>query len=129
MDEFTPDRRQFLALGGLATAATLLPSLEAVGWSPGAGRAVLVHDPALAVPGVLATRIAGEGGRIVALDGDPVRLWRDGLDAQVRATGRLYGYTLWADLLIFRGLAREVRLNLAREQLDAETGRVAWMIA
>lgn len=125
MDEFTPDRRQFLAFGGIATVATLLPSLEAVGFTSADAGAVLVHDPALAVPADLAARV----GRVVALADDPVRLWRDGLEAQVRAAGRLYGYTLWADLLIFRGLGRELRLHLQRERLDPATGRVAWAIA
>ena len=129
MDEFTADRRRFLALGGMVTAGSLLPSLEAVGWSAAQQAAVLVHDPALAVPADLAARLASSGGKVVALDGDPVRLWRDGLAARVRTAGRLYGYTLWADVLIFRGLAREVRFNLRREQLDAASGCVVWMIA
>jgi len=129
MDEFTPDRRQFLALGGLVTAATLLPSLEAVGWSQAPGRAVLVHDPSLHVPAELVANVVRGGGRVVALVDDPVRLWRDGLADEVASVGRLHGYTLWADLLIFRGLARESRLHLQREQFDAATGRIAWMIA
>lgn len=130
-DWFTPSRRAFLGLAGVAGAAAAVPTAQAdVSLFEGERRrAVLVHDPDLAVPESFAQRLLADGGLIVPLAGDPVRLWRDGLAAQVGEAGALYGLTLWADLLIFQGLARELRRNLKVSRQDASTGRFAWMIA
>jgi hypothetical protein len=131
---FVSSRREFLALAGAgavgaAGAASAGPALEGVLAGAAGQHVVLVHDPDLVVPAGLASRLAAQGGRVVALAGDPVRLWRDGLKVQVEQAGSLYGLTLWADLLIFQGLARELRRNLQHSRVDAATGRIAWMIA
>lgn len=133
-DEFTPSRREFLTLAGAgavgaATQATARPLVDVSAFQSEPRRAVLVHDPDFAIPEAFAQRLAAAGGTVVPLAGDPVRLWRDGLKAQVEGTEVLYGYTLWADLLIFRGLARELGRNLRLSQQDAASGRIAWTIA
>ena len=128
MNEFLQcSRRDFLQLAGVgaavgvaATASASAPaSIAHVG-------AVVVHDPEFTVP---ADFTAGLAPTVVALAGDPVRLWRDGLKARVAEGGALYGLTLWADLLIFQGLAAELRRHVRIVRQDAQTGRFAWMIA
>ncbi len=93
---------------------------------PPRGSAVIVHDPDFAVP---AEFTAGLAATVVALNGDPVRIWRDGLKTLVAGGGALYGLTLWADLMIFQGLASELRRHVRVVRQDPQTGRFAWMIA
>jgi hypothetical protein len=120
-------RRDFLQLAGAgAVGAAAAGTATAVQAAPAAGPAVVVHDPDFAVPPDFTTGLAAT---VVALNGDPVRLWRDGLKSQVASGGALYGLTLWADLLIFQGLAAELRRHVRVVRQDAQTGRFAWMIA
>lgn len=120
-------RRDFLQLAGAgAVGAAAAGTATTVSASPAAGPAVVVHDPDFAVPPDFT---AGLAATVVALSGDPVRLWRDGLKSQVASGGALYGLTLWADLLIFQGLATELRRHVRVVRQDAQTGRFAWMIA
>jgi hypothetical protein len=134
-DFFTPSRREFLALAGAGAVTSASagagagPQMDTRFFDDASRAAVLVHDPDLPVPPALAARLEADGGLVVPLAGDPVRLWRDGLAARVESAGALYGYTLWADLLIFQGLARELRRHLQAQKLDAATGRIAWRIA
>ena len=107
------DRRGVLALGGAAVAAA--PALGAL--PAGRGSAVLIFDPASVEARALAA--PAKGYRLVALTGDPVRLWRDGL-AEHR--GPVAGLTRWSDYLVLRGLAEEGGLRLRSEERVA-TGR------
>jgi len=129
MNEFLQcSRRDFLQLAGagaIGVAAANAATAEA-GVSPARASAVVVHDPDFTVPPDFT---AGLDAAVVPLAGDPVRLWREGLKAQVAQGGALYGLTLWADLLIFQGLAAELRRHVRVVRQDAQTGRFAWMIA
>jgi hypothetical protein len=135
MNEFLNcSRRDFLRLAGVgALGAAAAPALPASGAGVGAKSAVVVHDPDFAVPAEFAAglgRTSGGGAvPLIALRGDPVRLWRDGLRETVVQGGALYGLTLWADLVIFQGLASELRRHVRVVREDAATGRFAWMIA
>jgi hypothetical protein len=119
-------RRDFLQLAGLGAAGLAAASTAASAAATPAGAAVIVHDPDFAVPVEFS---AGLEAQVIALRGDPVRLWRDGLKDRVRAGRALYGLTLWADVLIFQGLASELRRHLRIVRQDADTGRFAWVIA
>lgn len=124
-DFLNTSRREFLGIAagagvalGVGTSAYAAPA--------SAAPTVVVHDPDFAVPEQF---VSGTAMTLVALRGDPVRFWRDGLREQVAAGKALYGLTLWADLVIFQGLAAELRRHVRIVRQDAETGRFAWMIA
>ncbi|MET0291495.1 MAG: hypothetical protein ABW136_03960 [Steroidobacteraceae bacterium] len=122
-DFLSTTRREFLGMAAGAGAAFSAAAGES---GRDKGSAVVVHDPDFAVPEQF---VSGTSMTLVALRGDPVRLWRDGLRDTVAAGQALYGLTLWADLLIFRGLATELRRHLRVVRQDPVTGRFAWMIA
>lgn len=127
-DFLTCSRRDFLQLAGVGAvglAATANAGIAPQGPAT-ASSVVVVHDPDFAVPPEFT---AGLDARVVALTSDPVRLWRDGLKETVRGGRALYGLTLWADVLIFQGLAAELRRHVRVVRRDAETGRFAWVIA
>ena len=128
MNEFLQcSRRDFLQIAGVgAVGVAATASGAATGLSGSRATAVVVHDPDFAVPDDFT---AGLAPTVVALAGDPVRLWRDGLKARVAEGGALYGLTLWADLLIFQGLAAELRRHVRIVRQDTQSGRFAWMIA
>jgi len=128
MNEFLQcSRRDFLQLAGVgAVSVAATASATTAGPLAPPAAAVVVHDPDFVVPDDFT---AGLAPTVVALAGDPVRLWRDGLKARVAAGGALYGLTLWADLLIFQGLAAELRRHVRIVRQDAQSGRFAWMIA
>jgi hypothetical protein len=130
-DFLTTTRRDFLRLAGVGAVGATSSVALAV---PARGaQAVVVHDPDFVVPAGFVAGLQGNTAAgtapLIALRGDPVRLWRDGLRDTVAAGGVLYGLTLWADLLIFRGLAAELHRHVKVVREDAATGRFAWMIA
>jgi len=117
------NRRGALALGGAAVAAGALPAAAAR--APATG--VLLFDPRSAPARALAAKAQGE--RLVAVVGDPVRLWRDAL-ADDR--GPVRGLTRWSDYLLLRGLAEENGLRLRSEtRVPGEGGAmiVDWRMA
>jgi len=126
------NRRQFM-LGSAITAAAISASaaqasvetLEAA-----ASASVVLHDPRIAMDAAVADRLAANGARVIALDDDPVRMWRSQIGAVLaNPETRLLGVTRWADLLIVRGLAAESRRHVRYEKLDAATGTFTWLIA
>ncbi|MEO8309366.1 MAG: hypothetical protein ABI616_15125 [Pseudomonadota bacterium] len=126
-------RRQFLAGGAVATASGLAAAANSVPVATveAAGRAsVVLHDPRLPLDPVVMRRLEANGARIIALDDDPVRMWRSeiGTLLQQRDT-RLFGMTRWADLLIVRGLAAESRRHLQYEYHDEARDCFTWLIA
>jgi hypothetical protein len=130
-----PNRRQFLASGaGVAGALTVrgVPAASAgVATRDAASRAtVVLHDTRLAMDPGVAARLAANGAKIIALDSDPVRMWRGASGVPLRDPAtRLLGLTRWADFLIVRGLAAESRRHLRYQSLDARTGTFIWLIA
>lgn len=125
-DFLTCSRRDFLQLAGAGAAGAAAAAAAVAATAAARGPAVIVHDPAFTVP---ADFTAGLAATVVALNADPVRLWRDGLKTLVAGRSALYGLTLWADLLIFQGLAAELRRHVRVVRQEARTGRFAWMIA
>ncbi len=129
-------RRQFLTGAGVAAAA----SATTVG-SAGAATAldtlaaaqsasVVLHDPRIPMSREVAARLTANGARIIALDGDAVRLWRTEVGTLLaRPDTRLFGLTRWADYLIVKGLAAESRRHTRHEQHHAEGGHFTWLIA
>ena len=132
--DLKPGRRQFLvgASGVLAvTAAHTAAHAEQGGdlWQSADARSIVLHDASLALPAAVVARLQANGARIMALDADPVRMWRGQLGASLKhRQTRLFGVTRWADLVIVRGLAAESRKHLRHEQLNADTGFFSWLI-
>jgi hypothetical protein len=133
--EVKADRRQFLVGGAAATAG--VASLNAVADAAprdaaafAASASVVLHDPQLSMPADIAARLSANGARVIALDEDPVRMWRSEIGAVLAdPSTRLLGITRWADLLIVKGLAAETRRHVRFEKLDADSGTFTWLIA
>lgn len=125
-------RRQFLAGGAVAVSAlgTAGGSAVAETLDIAARASVVLHDARLAIDPAVASRLAANGARVIALDDDPVRMWRSAVGEVLRQPDtRLFGVTRWADLLIVRGLAAESRRHVQYEKHDAEAGTFTWLIA
>jgi len=127
-------RRGFMAgasvAGASIAAAASAGTTASVSIADAAASAtVVLHDPQFELPAEVAARLAGNGAKLIALDGDPVRLWRSQV-GQVLAhpQTRLLGVTRWADLLIVRGLAAETRRHLRHEQFHQSSGYFTWLI-
>ena len=107
MSEDGIDRRTALALAGASVAAGIAPAHAAVRAASG----VLLFDPNIAEARAIAT--AARGQRLVALRGDPVRLWRDRLRDHA---GPVHGITRWSDYLLLSELAAEQGLRITHEE-------------
>jgi hypothetical protein len=117
------DRRAALGLGG---AALLAPAVASAGTTPRAS-GILLFDPASPQSRTIARTAHGQ--RLIALEGDPVRLWRDTLRD---APGPIGGITRWSDYLILRGLAAEQGLRIRQEDHVRMAGKpmlVRWTAA
>jgi hypothetical protein len=117
------DRRAAL---GLAGAALLAPVVASAG-TTGPASGILLFDPNSPKARALAQEVRGQ--RLVALTGDPVRLWRDSL---ADAAGPIGGITNWSDYVILRGLAAEQGLRVRSEEHIAVPGNpmlVRWTAA
>ena len=115
-----------LALGGGAVAAGLLPATATAG-APHAAAGILFFDSGS--PTARARARQARGQRLIALTGDPVRLWRDNVDRQEKA---ISGITRWSDYLLLRELAAEQGLRVRREEQLRIPGRpmlVDWAAA
>lgn len=128
------DRRRFLAGGAAGVAATIGSTSAGATpsgiWTAAAKATVVLHDPRIPLPREMQQRLGANGAQPMALEGDPVRLWRSDAGAVLRDPATtLMGVTGWADLLIFRGMAAETRRHLRYEKLDAATGTFVWLIA
>lgn len=127
-------RRGFLvAAGGAAAIATAKAGAAMVATqalTAADSASVVLHDPSLPMPDEVARRLAANGARIIRIDADPVRMWRQELGCVLRdPRTKLFGLTRWADYLIVRGLAAESRRYPRYEQLHAESGHFTWLIA
>jgi hypothetical protein len=128
-------RRQFLAgaggvLGATAAQAAVHAEQGADLWQSADAHSIVLHDAELTLPATVVARLQANGARIVALQADPVRLWRGEWGASLKhPQTRLFGVTRWADLVIVRGLAAESRKHLRYEQLNADSGYFSWLIA
>ena len=91
---------------------------------------VVLHDPKFTMPAEVVARLQANGARVIALDTDPVRMWRTGVgELLAHPDTRLFGLTRWADYLIVKGLAAESRRYARHEQLHAQSGQFTWLIA
>ena len=120
------DRRTALTIGGAAAAAAAggLPAVAAT-FKP-AGGVVLFDASSREVRGMAE---AVRGQRLLALDQDPVRMWRTHLAGR-RSPVR--GLTRWSDYLVLRGMAEEEGLRLVAEARVATAGGpmiVDWSMA
>lgn len=95
----------------------LAPAAASAGKStPAAG--ILLFDATS--PEARALADAARGQRLIALTGDPVRLWRDQL---ADASGPIGGITRWSDYLLLRELAAERGLRVRDEEHVALPGK------
>lgn len=117
------DRRAALSLGA---AALLVPAVASAGTTrPVSG--IMLFDPAS--PEARAMAQEARGQRLIALNGDPVRFWRDRL---ANAVGPIGGITSWSDYVLLRGLAAEHGLRVRHEEHIAVAGKpmlVRWTAA
>jgi hypothetical protein len=127
-------RRQWLTgTGSMAASAAAWSSL-ATHASLQAERSglhtVVLQDSRLQMPEDVRAQLAGNGSRILTLDGDVVRMWRgeQGPLLADRAT-QLLGATLWPAFLLVRGLAAESGRRVRYERFDAGSGATVWLIA
>jgi hypothetical protein len=126
-------RREVLASAGFALAGNaLLPGTSAANsMRPTLDDAALLvlQDPHLPVPADVQRQLDGQGARVVALETDPVRMWR-GPQAQLLAARhtRLLGVTSWPNFLMVRGLAEESGRRVRYQRLDAASGAMIWLI-
>ncbi len=135
MSQSRTSRRDVLAGAGLALAGGLLPSLgtaagQGAARAPGDDALVVLQDAHLPLPADVMQQLDVQGARVMALEDDPVRMWR-GQHASLlaaRAT-RLLGVTSWPKFLMVRGLAEESGRRLRYQRLDATSGAIVWMIA
>ena len=127
-------RRRFMAgasVAGaaIAAAASAGTAVTASVAEAAASATVVLHDPQFDLPPEVAARLAGNGAKLIALEGDPVRLWRSQVgQVLTHPQTRLFGVTRWADLLIVRGLAAETRRHLRHEQFHQSSGYFTWLI-
>jgi hypothetical protein len=136
------NRREVLLGGAMALVAGALPvaraDAEATARSQSADDAVpgdrsgapwvVLHDPR--VPATVAMQgLQARPAMRLALDADPVRMWR-GAHASLLANPRttLAGTTTWPQFLIVRGLAEESGRRVRRQHFDAASGTVRWLI-
>jgi hypothetical protein len=128
------NRRQVMV--GTVTATTSVVahakalSSDAARLSAASRATVVLHDPRLPIDALVAQRLAANGAQVIALDDDPVRMWRGQIGALLAQPGtKLLGVTRWADFLLVRGLAAETRRHVRYERLDRESGALTWLIA
>jgi hypothetical protein len=133
----TPTTRREVLVGaagavGVAASASAAAStaLTQAVLSAGDGAVVVLFDPAIGIDAALRQSFEARGARFVALDDDPVRMWRGELAPLLadRST-RLFGVSGWPDLLMVRGLAAETRRHVRYEKLDATGEAFTWLIA
>lgn len=129
MSGISTTRREVLAGAGLALAGTALPAAGAS--AAEAQRDLLVlQDPRLPLPDEVRQQLGRNGARIIALEADPVRMWRGPHAGLLGNRGtRLLGVTTWPTFLMVRGLAEESGRRVRSQRLDAASGAMVWLIA
>lgn len=111
-DAHTITRRGVLAGASGALALTLTPALARGALVPG----VVLYAPRSEPSRRFAEVLAARGALAVALTGDLVRQWHDGLRTTVAGNGgELAGITPWSDYVVARGLAAELRRHVRFE--------------
>ncbi len=134
MNGLSANRREVLAGAGFALAGSALPSIGSTrqgdAMSLQAGALVVLQDAHLPLPADVQQHLDSQGARVIALEADPVRMWRGGHAALLGApTTRLLGVTNWPKFLMVRGLAEESGRRLRYQRLDATSGAIVWLIA
>src|SRR5262245_3506415 len=123
------NRRELLAGATLATGGALVtgraPAADAglaAVMAPGRATVVL-QDARQAIPAEVRARLAANGAQVLALEADPVRMWRGAHAALLGDRGtQLLGVTRWPQLLLVRGLAAESGRRLRYQRYDAAAG-------
>jgi hypothetical protein len=125
------NRRQLLVGGSCAIAAlggAAIAGEQSVTLTDQAS--VVLHDARFTLPADVQQRLQSNGARIVRLQEDPVRMWRDELGALLAPPDtRLLGVTRWPEFLMIRGMAAESRRHVRYQRMDASTGAIIWLIA
>jgi hypothetical protein len=109
------NRRELMALAGAAVAASALPS--PAGASRGAP-AFTLYDPA--VPA--SARFANAAGHAVAIQGDLVRQWRDGLGAAIGSRTPVAALVRWSDAFALADLLKESRRGASIDRVPEADG-------
>jgi hypothetical protein len=121
-------RREFLVRSSLAVP--LAAAAPGDIFAAATEATIVLHDARIAMPDAVAQRLREQGARLVTLELDPVRQWRDGLGELFQhADSRLLGVTRWADYLMLRGLAAESRRHVRYERLNSAGDAFVWMIS
>lgn len=114
-------RRQILALFGAAAMPAGLRAASAT------HPPILLVDSALPAAQLRAAAILHPAGRLVPIEGDLVRLWRNGLGAQIAASpGRAVAIMGYDKAMLLAGLAREDRIAAAQRRLGGRAFQVTF---
>ena len=90
---------------------------------------LLLHDARFPLAHDLQQRLQSSGARIIPLEEDPVRMWRDQAALLQSRDTRMLGVTRWPEFLLIRGLAAESRRHVRYQRLDVDSGAIIWLIA
>ena len=107
-----------LTLSALSTSSNAAELLGAVNASSEVTPAntIIMYRKGLSLSELFAESCQQLGMITMAIEDDLVRQWRDGLFEQITENKLgVLGLSNWSDFLMFRGLAREDRLNLVEE--------------
>jgi hypothetical protein len=87
----------------------------------------LLVDRTLPISQLRAAAALHRTSRLVPIEGDLVRLWRDGLGAQIAASpGRTIAITGYDKAMLLAGLAREDRIAATQRRLGGRTFQVTF---
>jgi hypothetical protein len=123
-------RRELLAGAGMVLAGSALPASAGINAvDEQQGSTVVLQDPRLPLPDAVRRQLGTNGMRVIALEEDPVRMWRGGQAALLNARDtQLLGVTTWPTFLMVRGLAEESGRRVRSQRLDADSGAMVWLI-
>lgn len=134
MSGLRTSRRDVLAGAGLALAGGALPAAASAGGASPSSTAtsalIVLQDPRLPLPQDVQQQLDAGGARVIALEADPVRMWRGAQAGLLSAPStRLLGVTTWPKFLLVRGLAEESGRRVRQQRFDAASGAIVWLIA
>ncbi len=122
-------RRQLLNTGVAALSAALVARTGVLTAPVMPTLSIRVFDPTIPAARELAQSAGPWGAQVWALEGDPIRFWRQ---LPVSGARQISGFTRWSDFVLLRGLAAEQRMRVRHERdLSSTLGGslFAWEIA
>jgi hypothetical protein len=128
-------RREAVTGAGLVLAGAVLPAARGTAAADVAavssqGATVILLGTRHAASHGMARHLGGDNARLIPLQADPVRQWRDPRAQLLAARDtRMFGVTTWPEFLMVRGLAEESGRRVRYQRADVASGAVCWLIA